>query len=175
MSTTRAKAGPSATAPASPTVSTATRSSIGIGIENLENRPVPAGLGLHPFFVRDADAELACRTRQVWLTDAEVLPIGAHRRAAGMGFREVAQGRRGHGRQRLRGLGRPRHDRRPQCRASSRDGGDGAVPRLIIYIPPGQPYFCVEPVSHIPGEIGSTRLAPGATLAGQVTFRLSNL
>ena len=36
---------------------------------------MPAGLGLHPFFVRDADTELACRTRQVWLTDAEVLPI----------------------------------------------------------------------------------------------------
>ena len=48
--------------------------SIGICIENLENRPVPAGLGLHPFFVRDADAELACRTPAVWRTDAEVLP-----------------------------------------------------------------------------------------------------
>jgi aldose 1-epimerase len=46
---------------------------------------------------------------------------------------------------------------------------------VIIYIPPGQPYFCVEPVSHIPGEIGSTRLEPGATLAGEATFRLSNL
>jgi aldose 1-epimerase len=46
---------------------------------------------------------------------------------------------------------------------------------VIIYIPPGRPYFCVEPVSHIPGEIGSTRLEAGATLAGDAVFRLSNL
>src|SRR5258708_2613026 len=39
--------------------------SIGISIENLENRPVPAGLGLHPFFVRAADTELSCRTPPV--------------------------------------------------------------------------------------------------------------
>jgi len=46
---------------------------------------------------------------------------------------------------------------------------------VIIYIPPGRPYFCVEPVSHIPGEIGSTRLEVGATLAGNAVIRLSNL
>jgi hypothetical protein len=30
-------------------------------------------------------------------------------------------------------------------------------------------------VSHIPGEIGSTRLEAGATLAGHAIIRLSNL
>ena len=44
-------------------------------LEHLEDRPVPAGLGLHPFFVRDADTELACRTKAVWTADAEVLPV----------------------------------------------------------------------------------------------------
>jgi len=52
-------------APARPIVSRADALSIGISIENLENRPVPAGLGLHPFFVRDADTELSCRTGHV--------------------------------------------------------------------------------------------------------------
>jgi aldose 1-epimerase len=46
---------------------------------------------------------------------------------------------------------------------------------LVIFIPPGRPYFCVEPVSHIPGGIGATRLAAGATLAGEIAFHLSNL
>ena len=46
-----------------------------MSLENLEDRPVPAGIGLHPFFVRDADSELHCRTEAVWRTDAEVLPI----------------------------------------------------------------------------------------------------
>src|SRR5205085_9534681 len=48
---------------------------VGMSIENLENRVVPAGLGLHPFFVRDADTDLRCRTQSVWRTDEEVLPI----------------------------------------------------------------------------------------------------
>src|SRR5262249_19533860 len=46
-----------------------------IALENLENRPVPAGIGLHPFFVRDAETELTCRTKAVWTADGEVLPI----------------------------------------------------------------------------------------------------
>ena len=36
---------------------------------------MPAGIGLHPFFVRDADTQLTCRTQAVWRTDAEVLPV----------------------------------------------------------------------------------------------------
>ena len=49
--------------------------SIRISLENLEDRPVPAGIGLHPFFVREPDCTLTCRTAFVWRTDAEVLPI----------------------------------------------------------------------------------------------------
>ena len=45
-----------------------------MAIENLESRAVPAGLGLHPFFTRDADTELAFRAAAVWLGDEEVLP-----------------------------------------------------------------------------------------------------
>src|SRR4029453_18541127 len=47
---------------------------VGLAIDNLEDRPVPAGLGLHPFFTREADTELAFRAAAVWLGDAEVLP-----------------------------------------------------------------------------------------------------
>ena len=50
------------------------RLAITMSIENLEHSVVPAGLGLHPFFVRDADSDLTCRTTDVWLTDAEVIP-----------------------------------------------------------------------------------------------------
>jgi len=31
--------------------------------------------GLHPFFVRDGETQLSCRTQYAWRTDAEVLPI----------------------------------------------------------------------------------------------------
>ena len=48
---------------------------VNMAIENLENRAVPAGLGLHPFFTRDADSELAFRAAALWLGDEEVLPV----------------------------------------------------------------------------------------------------
>lgn len=149
--------------------------SIGISIENLENRPVPAGLGLHPFFVRDADTELCCRTQHVWLTDAEVLPTERIAVPPKWDFskpRKVDEVTVDSGFEGWDGratIMRPKVGLRLEMEAT--------VPfrDVIIYIPPGRPYFCVEPVSHIPGEIGSTRLEAGATLAGNAVFRLSNL
>ena len=149
---------------------------VGMSIENLESRPVPAGLGLHPFFVRDADAELACRTQHVWLTDAEVLPTERIAVPPKWDFSTLAPGRRGRRSTAASraGTAAPRSSGR---RVGLRLEMTATEPfrDVVIYIPPGRPYFCVEPVSHIPGDIGSTRLAAGATLAGEIAFRLSNL
>jgi len=46
---------------------------------------------------------------------------------------------------------------------------------LVIYVPPGQSFFCVEPVSHANGQVGLAPLGPGGTLAGEVVLRISNL
>ena len=148
---------------------------VAMSIENLESRVVPAGLGLHPFFVRDVDTELACRAQYVWRTDAEVLPIeriavphqwdfSTSRRVDNV---TVDSGFEGwDGRATIRW---PRAGLRLEMTATEpfRD--------IVIYIPPNRPYFCAEPVSHIPGAIGATRLAAGATLAGEIAFHLSNL
>lgn len=148
---------------------------VGMGLENLEDRPVPAGLGLHPFFVRDGETELTCLAQHVWRTDAEVLPT---ERIAVPPEWDFAVARRVS----------------PIALDNGFDGWDGraviAWPRvglrltleatepfrnLVLYVPPGRAYFCVEPVSHLPGTIGATRLAAGATLSGEIAFRLSNL
>jgi aldose 1-epimerase len=148
---------------------------VAMSIENLESRVVPAGLGLHPFFVRDADTELAGRAQYVWRTDAEVLPIeriavpppwdfSTSRRVDDI---TVDSGfERWDGRATIRW---PRTGLRLEMTATEpfRD--------IVIYIPPNRPYFCAEPVSHVPGTIGSTRLAAGATLAGEIALHLSNL
>jgi aldose 1-epimerase len=148
---------------------------VGMSLENLETRSVPAGLGLHPFFVRDGETQLSCRMQHAWLTDAEVLPVERIAVPARWDFTT------------LRGVDEVTVD-------SGFEGWDGSAsvvwPRarlrldmeatapfrdLVIYIPPERPYFCVEPVSHVPGAIGSTRLAAGATLAGEIVFSVSNL
>jgi aldose 1-epimerase len=149
--------------------------SIRLSIENLEDRPVPAGIGLHPFFVRDPDCALTCRTAFVWRTDAEVLPV---ERVPVPPEWDFARGRT------------PDSVMLDNCF----DGWDGRASivwptrrlrldieatepfrHLVIYTPPNQRFFCVEPVSHANGQVGLAALPAGGTLAGETVFRLSTL
>lgn len=148
---------------------------VGFSIENLEPRAVPAGLGLHPFFVRDADTELACKLSGVWRADAEVLPVqrvplppewnfSRSRPVKGMGLDHCFDG--WHGRATVTW---PSRGLRLSLAATE------AFRHLVIYVPDGQRYFCVEPVSHANGAVGQSPLAAGATLAGEVSFRVSKI
>ena len=47
-----------------------------------------------------------------------------------------------------------------------------AFRHAVIYVPPDRPYFCVEPVSHANGRVGRSRLDAGATLSGEIVFRV---
>jgi aldose 1-epimerase len=145
---------------------------VGLSIENLENRDVPVGLGLHPFFARDAETELLCRLAGVWRTDPEVLPLqrvpvppewdfSVSRRVDGMGLDHCFDGWNGEAT-----ISWPRRGLRLVLSATE------AFRHLVIYVPDGQRHFCVEPVSHANGAIGQTRLAAGATLGGEISFRL---
>jgi aldose 1-epimerase len=148
---------------------------IGISLENLEDRPVPAGIGLHPFFVRDADTQLTCRTQAVWRTDAEVLPVeriavpadwdfSAGRRVDSVVLDNCFDGWDGRA-----AIVWPKRRLRLDLEASV------AFRHLVIYVPSGQSFFCVEPVSHANGQVGLAPLGPGGTLAGEAVFRISNL
>ena len=151
------------------------RLTVRIAVENLEDRSVPAGIGLHPFFVRDPDTQLTCRTQAVWRTDAEVLPVeriavpadwdfSAGRRVDSVTLDNCFDGWDGRAT-----IFWPRRGLRLELEAT--------VPfrHLVIYVPPGQSSFCVEPVSHANGQVGLAPLGPGATLAGEVVFRVSRL
>jgi len=148
---------------------------IGFTVENLEDRPAPAGLGLHPFFERDAETELACRLSGVWRTDPEVLPLqrlpvppewdfSRSRRVDGMGLDHCFDGWNGKAT-----VTWPQRGLRLVISATE------AFRHLVIYVPEGQRYFCVEPVSHANGAIGRSLLAAGATLAGEVSFCVSRI
>jgi len=148
---------------------------IGIGIENLETRTLPAGLGLHPYFVRDADAELLCPVRLMWRTDAEVLPVERIAVPPQVSFatsRKVDDVRLDNAFEGWDGKATitwPRTGLHLELSATE------PLRNVVIYVPPERPYFCVEPVSHVPGALGATHLAARATLEGTVTFRVSNL
>jgi aldose 1-epimerase len=149
--------------------------SVGMAIENLEPHAVPAGLGLHPFFMRDADVLLACRTRQVWLADEEVLPtrpvaVPPHWDFAHGSSVEAAapldncfEGWDGRA-----AITWPGRKLRLQLEASD------LFRCLVIFVPPDKPFFCVEPVSHVNGQVTKTRLAAGAKRSGEIVFRISS-
>lgn len=146
-----------------------------MAIDNLEDRVVPAGLGLHPFFLREQDTELACRTQAVWLADAEVLPVKRVAVPAEWNFstprrvNEVVLDNCFDGWSGAATLTWPSRRLRLDLEASE------PFRHVVIYVPPGQPYFCVEPVSHANGQVGVLPLGPGATRRGQIVFRLSDL
>ncbi len=148
------------------------RLTVTMALDNLEERPVPAGLGLHPYFVREADSELQCRTEAVWRTDAEVLPIARivvppafdFSRSRNVNEVNLDNGFDGwDGRATIRW---PSRKLRIELEASP------AFRHAVIYVPPGRPYFCVEPVSHANGRVGRTHLDAGATLSGEIVFRV---
>lgn len=151
------------------------RLTVSMSLENLEHRVVPGGLGLHPFFTRDADCDLTCRTTDVWLTDTEVIsteraPVPASwdfsqpRRANDIVLDNCFAG----------------WDGRAILRWPSRGlavdlSATEPFRHLVIFTPPRRPFFCVEPVSHANGAIGQTHLAAGATLSGEIVFGVRTL
>ncbi len=149
--------------------------SVGLTIENLESHAVPAGLGLHPFFVRDPDTILTCRTQQVWLADEEVLPIRpaavppqwdfAHGSAveAAVPVDNCFEGWDG-----LATITWPGRRRRLRLEASD------LFRCLVIFAPSDRPYFCVEPVSHANGQVTKAKLAARGRRSGEIVFRPSS-
>lgn len=151
------------------------RLAVQMDIENLENRTVPAGLGLHPFFVRDLDSDLACRTSGVWLTDAEVIPtervplppawdFGRPRRVEDIVLDHCFEG--------WDGVATVRW---PSRRLALDLIANAPFGHLVIFTPKRRPFFCVEPVSHANGAIGQTRLPRGMTLTGTIIFTVRDL
>jgi aldose 1-epimerase len=151
------------------------RLTIGMALENLEARPVPGGIGLHPFFVRDADSALSCRADTVWRMDGEVLPLERvpvppeWDFSAGRKVNEVVLDTAFEGWDGRATLVWPQRRLRLEMEAGQ------PFRHLVLYIPPGQTFFCVEPLSHTPGQVALAALAAGATLAGEVVFRFSTV
>jgi aldose 1-epimerase len=110
---------------------------------------MPAGLGWHPYFPRTPRATLTASVAALWLTDAEILPIA---RVSPPPDRDPGPGL---------AVDRVSLDNAfvgwngravvawPERHATLRLDASGPLDTLVVYTPPGQPFFCAEPVSHI--------------------------
>lgn len=154
-----------------------------LDLTNEDDRPMPAGIGLHPYFPKPLGTRLSARVGGVWMNDATLLPMDRavlpeewrfpdgvvmDRTVLDNGF----TGWDGHAT-----LDWPSRGLRLTVTT------DGPFGHLVIYAPPGEDYLCVEPVSHMTDAVnrgqeadaGLRVLAPGESLRGTMRLNLSPL
>lgn len=123
-----------------------------MSLTNVSKSPMPAGMGWHPYFER-ADAKLQAPVTAVWAADAGGISTG------------TAAVDRSNDLRTQRDLQAISLDHAFECPNASativwpqRDlalqmrSSDG-LGRLVVYVPHGQDFFCVEPLSHAPDAI----------------------
>lgn len=155
---------------------------IEIALANAGEAPMPAGLGLHPYFIRTPEVSLQASLEHLWLTDErniprervelpETLDFSRPRKLASL---ELDSGFGGwDGRAELIW---------PETAFRLRIEADPIFDHLVVYVPPGQDFFCVEPASHAANgfnlleqgveDTGVRVLEPGDVLSGKVVFRV---
>lgn len=151
--------------------------SVTLSVENAGREPMPFGLGLHPFLMRDEDTRLSAAASGLWLSGPDWLPrrhvpvppawtfgvayplpaaLVNHAFTQWSGRASVVW---------------------PRKRLSLTIEAD--TDYYVLYTPPGEDFFCFEPVDHpinavnLPGgacEHGMTVLAPGESLAREFRF-----
>ncbi len=136
-----------------------------LSIQNLGDTPMPTGMGLHPYFPR-AGASIDTHFSARWAIDEERLPSQLEILVGEIDWFGGALIDTGFERQ--SGpiqLSWPTHTLRITPNAD--------LNPTVIYIPPGEDYFCVEPVSHVANAInhgGMRWLAPVETWDTAVDF-----
>ncbi len=151
-------------------------------VTNAGAGPMPAGLGVHPYFVRTPGVTLRARLDHVWLMDGRQIPTEPTPLPAEWDFARAP---------RLEGLALDHcfggWDGRaeihwPETGITLVIEAEPLFGHLVIYVPPGRDFFCVEPVSHVNdgfnlaergvASTGVRVLAPGETLRGSVAFHV---
>ncbi|MFD2055240.1 aldose 1-epimerase [Mesorhizobium calcicola] len=152
--------------------------SITISLRNLSDTPMPAGFGLHPYFPSTPWAHVQAPVSGMWETDADILPTrhvpppaGANP-TTGFDVSETDFDTVFTGWTRSARISWPEHGRQLDIEA------EAPLDFLVLYTPPGEPFFCAEPVTNITDafnrdtsiDTGCIVLAPGQIRSARVRF-----
>jgi aldose 1-epimerase len=159
---------------------TASSLTVALTLTNEGDTPMPAGLGWHPYFPRTPRATISADVRAVWLTDEETMPTAlvppppAADPARGVAVDAVPLDNC------FVGWSRRAVIEWPERGASLTMTAGPPLDYLVIFTPPGRPFFCAEPVSHVTdafnladagrADTGCRVLEPGATLEAAITL-----
>lgn len=158
-----------------------------VTVQHLGADPLPYGLGLHPWFPRDAQTRLTASVEAVWLSGATPLPTRHTadfppgwdlRRGIDANGGLIDNGYTGWG-----GAARiewPERGLQLTARMPNFDRDGGAAQHYcLVYRPPAGPAFCFEPITHpidafhLPGQPGLRVLETGQELTLSVQWRFA--
>ncbi len=158
---------------------------ISLTTHNEDSSAMPVGTGLHPYFPRTDDVEIDIPVKQVWLTDELCIPTE---------LIDIPQDWRLNGPRTLSGLeldhcftgwdGQARI-RWPQHKLQLTLSHQGPLRYMVVFVPKGEDFFCVEPVSNITdfinmanrntADTGLIELAPKESLSVTIRFNVETL
>lgn len=151
-----------------------------LSVTNKGPTDMPAGLGWHPYFPRD-NAILTVPTAREWFPDEETgdnIPIAIQPAAdlsTGSPVDELTLDTTFSVREPAVSISWPTH--------SVSMVSDPVFTHATIYVPPGEDYFCAEPITHAPNAVNSSRsasetglkwLVPGDTLTGSIVLSVNH-
>lgn len=137
--------------------------SVTLRIRNIAPEAAPAGLGLHPYFPRTPQTRLKIRAGRFWTPPSG----GAGAEGPIPADRDFSRGAR---------LPAETLDHSYVDVKSPIEVHDGErriliatdAPHIHVYALAGADFFCIEPVTHLPGRFGGQVLEPGASMALQM-------
>ncbi len=151
--------------------------SIDLSIENRGEEPLPFGIGLHPWFPRDSDTEIALTVEGTYALDGLGLPVACLQPLPiGLSATAIHPSAIGQFDRLLAGWA-PRSASIiwPSRGMGACISAEGHFRHAHLFVPRDRPVFCLEPVSHAPdvvnrpelgNDVAMTPLAPGETMSG---------
>lgn len=145
---------------------------LALSIENADARPMPAGLGFHPYFRRSVDTRLIANVTGGWSPDERRIatrwsadPAASLRRGDPVAALAPAD---------LCCAGWDGQLRVADDAATVAIRASAELPYLHLFVPEDADFFCAEPVSHVPDALNrrdATPMAviePGASLSATI-------
>ncbi|WP_417455147.1 aldose 1-epimerase [Kiloniella sp.] len=155
-----------------------------ISVINTSDRPMPVGLGVHPYLPKRKNTRLKANAKNVWITNQTCLPTKLVECPEHWDLRTNPLVETLECDNQFEPWDGKAQIHWPEDNVSVELNASKNLNRLVVYAPKDESFFCVEPTSHITDALNSTSkgmsledtgihvLAPKQTLEGWIKFNI---